>query len=201
MRALNLTSIIPLGFAIGCSTSAALAECGIASNYSSGTVTANGERFKPNGVSAAHKKLPFGTKVAVINRGTGRSIVVRINDGALCQGAASRSLRRGAESARRGQSGARLHPGFKVWRRNCPSERRFISRQTRAWSAAQGGGALGAYPGLPAVRDLWRIIHAVVAKTPTLRTLWEDGNASFRSEAPPIDRPPPLDPHRDQEFS
>jgi len=80
MRALNLTCIIPLSFAVGCSTSAALAECGIASNYSSGTVTANGERFKPNGVSAAHKKLPFGTRVAVINRRTGRSIVVRIND-------------------------------------------------------------------------------------------------------------------------
>ncbi len=80
MSALRFTGIIPLSFVIVFSTSAAMAECGIASNYSSGKVTANGERFNPNGVSAAHKRLPFGTKVAVINRRTGRSIVVRIND-------------------------------------------------------------------------------------------------------------------------
>lgn len=80
MSALRLTCIIPLSFAVGCSTSAALAECGIASNYSTGKVTANGERYNPRGISAAHKRLPFGTRVAVINRRTGRSIVVRIND-------------------------------------------------------------------------------------------------------------------------
>ena len=80
MSALRPTCIILLSFAFGCSTSAALAECGIASNYSSGKVTANGERYDPRGISAAHKRLPFGTKVAVINRRTGRSIVVRIND-------------------------------------------------------------------------------------------------------------------------
>ena len=80
MSALRLTCIIPLSFAVGCSTSAALAECGIASSYSTGKVTANGERYSPRGISAAHKKLPFGTRVAVINRRTGRSIVVRIND-------------------------------------------------------------------------------------------------------------------------
>ncbi len=80
MSALRLTCIIPLSFAVGCSSSAALAECGIASNYSTGNVTANGEKFNPRGISAAHKRLPFGTRVAVINRRTGRSIVVRIND-------------------------------------------------------------------------------------------------------------------------
>lgn len=80
MSVLRLACIIPFSFAVGCSPSAALAECGIASNYSSGKVTANGERYHPYGVSAAHKRLPFGTKVAVMNRRTGRSIVVRIND-------------------------------------------------------------------------------------------------------------------------
>ncbi len=80
MNTLRLTYIIPLSFAVGCPTSAALAECGIASNYSTGKVTANGERYNPRGISAAHKRLPFGTRVAVINRRTGRSIVVRIND-------------------------------------------------------------------------------------------------------------------------
>ena len=58
----------------------ALAECGIASTYSSGTQTANGERYNHMGVSAAHKTLPFGTRVVVRNQRTGRSITVRIND-------------------------------------------------------------------------------------------------------------------------
>jgi rare lipoprotein A len=80
MNTLRLTCIISLSFAVGCSTSAAFAECGIASNYSTGKVTANGESYNPRGISAAHKRLPFGTRVAVINRRTGRSIVVRIND-------------------------------------------------------------------------------------------------------------------------
>ena len=80
MNTLRLTCIIPLSFAVGCSTSAAFAECGIASNYSTGKVTANGESYNPRGISAAHKRLPFSTRVAVINRRTGRSIVVRIND-------------------------------------------------------------------------------------------------------------------------
>src|SRR3974377_1129220 len=58
----------------------AFAECGIASTYSSGTQTANGERYNHMGVSAAHKTLPFGTRVVVRNQRTGRSITVRIND-------------------------------------------------------------------------------------------------------------------------
>lgn len=56
------------------------AECGIASWYSSGTRTANGEHFKPLGISAAHKTLPFNTKVIVRNLRTGKSIEVRVND-------------------------------------------------------------------------------------------------------------------------
>jgi rare lipoprotein A len=63
---------------IGCQR--AFAECGIASTYSSGTQTANGERYNHMGVSAAHKTLPFGTRVVVRNQRTGRSITVRIND-------------------------------------------------------------------------------------------------------------------------
>lgn len=42
--------------------------------------TANGERFNQNSYTAAHKKLPFGTKVEVTNVKNGKSIVVRIND-------------------------------------------------------------------------------------------------------------------------
>jgi rare lipoprotein A len=52
---------------------------GIASVYSGGR-TANGEVAKSGGLTAAHRSLPFGTMVKVTNRGTGRSVVVRIND-------------------------------------------------------------------------------------------------------------------------
>jgi rare lipoprotein A len=53
---------------------------GMASYYKSGKLTANGERYNPHGLTAAHKTLPFGTKVRVTNLKTGRSVVVRIND-------------------------------------------------------------------------------------------------------------------------
>ena len=61
----------------------ALAEggaSGVASYYSSGAVTASGERFDPNDLTAAHRTLPFGTKVRVTNLSTGQSVTVRVND-------------------------------------------------------------------------------------------------------------------------
>ena len=45
-----------------------------------GRKTANGERFDVNAMTAAHRKLPFGTMVKVTNLENGRSVVVRIND-------------------------------------------------------------------------------------------------------------------------
>ena len=45
-----------------------------------GRRTANGERYNQNGYTAAHKSLPFGTKVRVTNLRTGKSVMVRIND-------------------------------------------------------------------------------------------------------------------------
>ena len=56
---------------------------GVASYYGSrfhGRRTANGERFDMNAMTAAHKTLPFGTKVRVTNPRTGKSVTVRIND-------------------------------------------------------------------------------------------------------------------------
>ncbi len=58
-------------------------EVGIASWYGpgfDGNYTANGEVYDMNGISAAHKTLPFGTIVRVVEFSTGKSIVVRIND-------------------------------------------------------------------------------------------------------------------------
>jgi rare lipoprotein A len=57
----------------------ASAQSGIASIYSGGR-TANGEHCVASGMTAAHRTLPFGTRVLVTNRRTGRSVVVRIND-------------------------------------------------------------------------------------------------------------------------
>ncbi|WCN81627.1 septal ring lytic transglycosylase RlpA family protein [Micromonospora sp. LH3U1] len=54
-------------------------SCG-ASFYSDGQLTANGESFNPNELTAAHKTLPFNTKVRVTNPANGKSVVVRIND-------------------------------------------------------------------------------------------------------------------------
>jgi len=56
---------------------------GVASYYGKrfhGRLTANGERFNMNAMTAAHKTLPFGTKVRVTYPRNGRSVVVRIND-------------------------------------------------------------------------------------------------------------------------
>jgi len=45
-----------------------------------GRATASGERFDPGELTAAHRTLPFGSKVRVTHAGSGRSVVVRIND-------------------------------------------------------------------------------------------------------------------------
>lgn len=45
-----------------------------------GRRTSNGERFDMNGLTAAHRTLPFGTRVRVRNAQNGREVIVRIND-------------------------------------------------------------------------------------------------------------------------
>ncbi|NNM72387.1 septal ring lytic transglycosylase RlpA family protein [Enterovirga aerilata] len=58
-------------------------QSGMASWYGPGfhgRKTASGERFNTNDLTAAHRFLPFGTRVKVVNQATGRSVVVRIND-------------------------------------------------------------------------------------------------------------------------
>lgn len=58
-------------------------EIGIASWYGPGfhgKRTANGEIYDMYAMTAAHKTLPFGTIVRVVDLDTGRSVVVRIND-------------------------------------------------------------------------------------------------------------------------
>lgn len=56
-------------------------QLGHASWYSlPANITANGERMDPSELTAAHRSLPFGTRVLVENLSNGRSVVVRIND-------------------------------------------------------------------------------------------------------------------------
>ena len=57
-----------------------LASHGVASFYTEGTQTANGERFDTHQLTAAHRTLPFGTRLRVTNVATGRSVTVRVND-------------------------------------------------------------------------------------------------------------------------
>lgn len=53
---------------------------GLASYYWQPQRVASGGWFNPNALTAAHKSLPFGTRVRVTNLNNGRSVVVRIND-------------------------------------------------------------------------------------------------------------------------
>lgn len=81
--------ILILAVASGCKTSAPpssslqLIETGVASCYGpnfDGKPTATGEIYNMNGLTAAHRTLPFNTMVRVENQDNGRSVTVRVND-------------------------------------------------------------------------------------------------------------------------
>ena len=61
--------------------------------------TANGERFDPDGLTAAHRTLPFDTRVRVTNTANNRSVIVRINDRGPFTGDRGIDLSRGAARA------------------------------------------------------------------------------------------------------
>ena len=86
---LRMTAVSILLFLIyGCATTAPKPMAtevlkGIASWYGeefAGRTTANGEIFDPLALTAAHRTLPFGTVLEVLNRKTNQAVVVRIND-------------------------------------------------------------------------------------------------------------------------
>jgi len=72
--------LVSVAFAAMMMFGAAEASTGYASYYKSGRLTANGEHFLPLGLTAAHRRLPFGTKLKVTNLRNGKSVVVRVND-------------------------------------------------------------------------------------------------------------------------
>lgn len=53
---------------------------GKAAFYSHHGKTANGSAFNPNGFTAAHRTLPFGTRLRVTDPRTGRSVIVTVTD-------------------------------------------------------------------------------------------------------------------------
>ncbi|MBS0239806.1 MAG: septal ring lytic transglycosylase RlpA family protein [Proteobacteria bacterium] len=69
---------------------------GMASYYWEGQKTASGARFNPEGMTAAHRTLPFGTRVRVTNQSNGQSVVVTINDRGPFIGGRVIDLSRGA---------------------------------------------------------------------------------------------------------
>jgi rare lipoprotein A len=78
---ISLAAICFCLFITACSPK--ITEKGKASFYADsfqGKQTANGEVFKQNKKTAAHKTLPFGTKVKVTNLKNGKTVTVRIND-------------------------------------------------------------------------------------------------------------------------
>ena len=63
----------------------AKSSCGVASYYGRsdgyhGRLTASGERFNADALTFAHRSLPFGTRIKVVNQDNGRSVIVRGND-------------------------------------------------------------------------------------------------------------------------
>ena len=63
-------------------TPCAADQVGVASVYSheSGSATASGQKLDREALTAAHRTLPFGTKIKVTNKSNGRSVIVTIND-------------------------------------------------------------------------------------------------------------------------
>ena len=86
--ALALATALAVAGSLGCATTGPLAggraeEVGIASYYGrahDGRRTASGEVFDMHQMTAAHRTLPFGTRVRVTNLANGKQTVVRIND-------------------------------------------------------------------------------------------------------------------------
>ena len=90
MRAIRLLApLLALALLTGCAGPGVLspngshAEVGMASYYAQdfhGRATASGKTYRSDGMTAAHRTLPFGTKVLVTNLENGKSVVVTVTD-------------------------------------------------------------------------------------------------------------------------
>jgi rare lipoprotein A len=80
-------------------TGGAAAQSGMASFYKHGGRTASGEMVNHGAMTAAHRSLPFGTRVRVTDTASGNSVVVRINDRGPFSGGRIIDLSHGAAQA------------------------------------------------------------------------------------------------------
>ena len=72
--------------------------CSYYARMHNGHVTAGGEKFDSNAMTAAHRQLPMGTKLKVTNLANGKSVVVKVNDrGPFVKGRSLSVTRRAAE--------------------------------------------------------------------------------------------------------
>lgn len=95
----RMSAMVPLLFVAACNTTASndpsitgsISQASLGKELQRGTAswygpgfhgrkTASGERFNANDMTAAHRFLPFGTRLRVVNEENGRSVVVRVND-------------------------------------------------------------------------------------------------------------------------
>ncbi|MCB1420579.1 MAG: septal ring lytic transglycosylase RlpA family protein [Notoacmeibacter sp.] len=79
VRAALAAAILALALVPAAITPAA-AQCGKASWYALHSRTASGERMNPEAMTAAHRSLPFGTRIKVVNKRNGKAVTVRVND-------------------------------------------------------------------------------------------------------------------------
>ena len=80
MKQLRWAAVAAFAMLAGATQADAAAQTGKASYYKHGHRTASGERFNAGDYTAAHRTLPFGTRVLVTNLDTGISVIVRVND-------------------------------------------------------------------------------------------------------------------------
>ncbi|MGA9951005.1 MAG: septal ring lytic transglycosylase RlpA family protein, partial [Xanthobacteraceae bacterium] len=80
LAVIPLASVLVAGVLLADVLPAAAGKPGVAAICTQSGMTASGERFAPERLTAAHRTLPFGTMVRVTNMRNGRSVVVRIND-------------------------------------------------------------------------------------------------------------------------
>lgn len=81
----KLLSFLTFGLATLSATPALAYNCTTASFYGhqdgfNGQRTASGQRFDAYGLTAAHPRLPFGTRLKVTDQNSGRSVIIRVND-------------------------------------------------------------------------------------------------------------------------
>jgi peptidoglycan lytic transglycosylase len=82
---MNRTFLLACFSALLATDAVAQGSCGqgvriVSAYYWEGSHTASGQHFNPHGLTAAHRTLPFGTRLLVINPHNGKSVTVTVND-------------------------------------------------------------------------------------------------------------------------